>query len=50
MTVKKMHPKYDGVKFYSVNDMSVGWALKKAEPILSAFDKSFQYTDINQNR
>lgn len=43
-----MHPKYDGVKFYSVNDMSVGWALKKAEPILSAFDDSVQYTDINQ--
>ena len=32
-----MCPDYDGVKFYGRNDMSVGWYLKKSEPIIESF-------------
>jgi hypothetical protein len=32
-----MRTDYDGVKFYSRYDMSVGWELKKAEPIIIDF-------------
>ena len=26
-----MRPNYRGVKFYSANDLSIGWALEKAK-------------------
>lgn len=42
-----MRPEYDGVKFYSKNDMSIGWELEKAEPILNSFDAAKEYDDVN---
>ena len=42
-----MRPKYDGVKFYSKDDMSIGWELKRAEPILDTFDTMKVYDDVN---
>lgn len=42
-----MRPEYDGVKFYSKNDMSIGWELEKAEPILNSFDAAKEYNDVN---
>lgn len=43
-----MNPIYDGVKFFGASDLSVGWALCKAEPIIKSFDSSKDYDDINQ--
>lgn len=42
-----MRPKYDGVKFYSKKDMSIGLELTKAEPILNSFDATKKYNDVN---
>ncbi len=38
---------YNGVKFYSAQDLSCGYYLNKAEPILQIFDSSKLYTDVN---
>lgn len=43
-----MCSEYDGVKFYSKDDRSVGLELQKAEPILSSFDASEDYNDVNK--
>ena len=43
-----MHPEYNGVKYYGKEDLSLGWELKKAEPILSNFDNTKNYEDINE--
>lgn len=42
-----MCPDYDGVKFYGRNDMSVGWYLKKSEPIIESFYPDNIIEDIN---
>lgn len=42
-----MRPNYNGVKFYSKEDMSIGYYLKKADSIIFSFDKNSEYTDIN---
>ena len=42
-----MRPEYDGVKFYSKDDMSIGWELKRAEPILDTFDTMNVNDDVN---
>lgn len=42
-----MRPDYNGVKFYSKEDMSIGYYLKKADSIIFSFDKNSEYTDIN---
>lgn len=41
-------PDYDGVKFYSVHDWSIGEHLAKAAIILESFDENEKYTDINK--
>lgn len=33
-----MRPNYRGVKFYSANDLSIGWALEKAEKNIIEFE------------
>ncbi len=43
-----MHPKYQGVKYYSASDYSICAHLKKAEPIMDAFDPGKTYTDVNE--
>lgn len=43
-----MRSEYDGVKFYSKDDRGVGLELQKAEPILSSFDASEDYNDVNK--
>lgn len=43
-----MRPEYDGVKFYSVYDWSIGEHLKKAAIILESFDDNKEYIDINE--
>ena len=43
-----MRTDYDGVKFYSRYDMSVGWELKKAEPIIIDFSAEKKIEDINE--
>lgn len=43
-----MRSQYDGVKFYSANDWSIGENLEKAAVILDSFDANEEYTDINQ--
>lgn len=43
-----MNPVYDGVKYYGESDLSIGWALSKAEPIIKSFDSSKDHDDINQ--
>lgn len=42
-----MRPDYNGIKFYSKEDMSIGYYLKKADSIIFSFDKNSEYTDIN---
>lgn len=39
---------YNAIKFYSNNDMSIGHHLEQAEPVISSFDPTKQYTDINE--
>lgn len=43
-----MRPEYDGIKFYSASDLSAGYYIKLAVPILEAFTPEKQYTDINE--
>lgn len=43
-----MRPEYNGVKFYSRNDMSVGWELEKAEPIIIATSEGKSLDSINK--
>lgn len=43
-----MRPEYDGVKFYSVYDWSIGEHLEKASIILESFDENEEYLDINR--
>lgn len=43
-----MRPEYNGVKFYGRNDMSIGWQLKEAEPIISGFSSDKEYDSINE--
>ena len=43
-----MHSEYDGVKFYGRNDLSVGWQLEKAEPIIEAFSVEKKVGTINE--
>ena len=42
-----MRQKYEGAKFYSANDMSIGWALQRAETVIEAFNENKEITDIN---
>lgn len=42
-----MRPDYSGVKFYSVNDWSIGWALEKAEHIIFEFNADDPIADVN---
>ena len=39
---------YDGIKFYSVHDLSIGFYLEKLEKILINFDVRKNYVDINE--
>lgn len=44
-----MHPIiYEGVKFYSNRDLSLGSALEKAEPVIVAFTEDREYKSINE--
>lgn len=43
-----MRSEYDGVKFYSKDDRSVGVELQKAEPIFASLDASKDYNDVNE--
>jgi len=43
-----MSSDYDGVKFYSSHDLSIGWNLEKAEPILHAFSPDKMFDSINE--
>ena len=38
----------NGIKFYGVNDLASGHALKNAEDIIESFDATQIYTDINK--
>ena len=42
-----MSSDYDGVKFYSSHDLSIGWNLEKAEPILHEFSPDKMYNSTN---
>ena len=39
---------YNAIKYYSNNDMSIGYSLEQAEPVINAFDPAKEYTDINE--
>ena len=43
-----MSREYDGVKFYSKEDFSVGWALEKAEKIITSFNTVRKVESINE--
>lgn len=43
-----MRPEYDGIKYHSVYDLSVGDSLSNAALILESFDENRKYTDINE--
>ena len=45
---KNMSSRYNGVKFYGVNDWSIAENLEKAAAILESYDTNREYTDINQ--
>ena len=38
---------YNGVKYYSDYDMSIGWYLEKAEKVINSFDENNSQDDIN---
>lgn len=42
-----MRPEYDGVKFYSDNDMSIGMNFEKAKTLVDEYTENAEYTDIN---
>ena len=37
----------NGVKYYSDNDMSIGWYLEKAEKVINSYDENNSHDDIN---
>ena len=39
---------YNAIKYYSNNDMSIGYSLEQAEPVINAYDPAKEYTDINE--
>ena len=39
-----MEGSMDTIKFYSVNDLSIGYQLQNAEKIINDFDKNKKYT------
>ena len=43
-----MRPEYNGVRFFSSNDLSLGIYLEDAKKVLDAFDSQKAYTDINE--
>lgn len=43
-----MRSDYCGVKFYGENDLSTGYVLQLAEPILNNFDSETTYTNLNE--
>ncbi len=43
-----MQTEYYGVKFYSINDWSVGHNLEKADTILESFNENNEYDNINK--
>lgn len=43
-----MSTDYDGIKYYSANDMSIGFELREAQPIIESFDPQKKYDNINQ--
>lgn len=43
-----MRSTYDGVKYYSANDMSLGLNFEKAKLLLNAFANNKNYIDINE--
>ena len=40
--------KYKAIKFFGKNDLSIGYYLEKAEPIIKSFDPLKVYKDVNQ--
>lgn len=43
-----MRPEYYGIKFYGVNDLTIGEHLERSAAILESFDKNEDYADINR--
>ena len=43
-----MRPEYTGVKYYSSNDMSIGYYFEQARKLLDALDENKEYTDVNE--
>ena len=43
-----MRPEYIGVKYYSSNDMSIGYNFEQAKKLLDALDENKEYTDVNE--
>lgn len=43
-----MRPEYSGVKYYSSNDMSIGYNFEQARKLLDALDENKEYTDVNE--
>lgn len=43
-----MRVEYEGVKYYSDSDMSLGYYFDKASKILDQYEMDIKYTDINQ--
>lgn len=43
-----MRPEYIGVKYYSSNDMSIGYNFEQARKLLDALDENKEYTDVNE--
>ena len=41
-------PDYVPVKYYGKNDMSIGFFLEKAEPIIENFDPAKEFIDVNE--
>ncbi len=39
---------YNAIKYYGNNDMSIGYSLEQAEPVINAFDPTKEYADINE--
>ena len=43
-----MRPKYDGIRYFSANDMSIGGFFLEAKAILDTFSPNKKYCDINE--
>lgn len=48
MKTKNTHPNYDGVIFYSNNDLSIGYYLKKAEQSILVINSKKSPYNINE--